>query len=62
MKSVRKWPSRRIFGWWYISIGVGFLLLAINRLILGERPWLILIRLVIAVGFGALGYFEIRRA
>jgi hypothetical protein len=39
---------------WYCTIAVGFALLAINRVILGEKPWLIGLRFVIALGFGAL--------
>lgn len=50
----------RLFGWWYITIGVGFVLLAINRVLLGDRSWSMFLRWLIAAGFFALGYFEVR--
>ncbi|HLG98100.1 MAG TPA: hypothetical protein VKX49_17420 [Bryobacteraceae bacterium] len=45
----------RLFAWWYFAIAAGFVLLAINRWILGERMTLIVLRLVIAAGFLILG-------
>jgi hypothetical protein len=48
----------RWFVWWYAAIGAGFVLLAIQRLVIGERGWLIPLRLVIAAGFFALAWFE----
>jgi hypothetical protein len=35
-------------------------LLAINRALVGEKAWLIVLRLVIAAGFSALGYAELK--
>jgi hypothetical protein len=35
-------------------------LLAINRAIVGERAWLVALRLIIATGFLILAYFEFR--
>jgi tetrahydromethanopterin S-methyltransferase subunit C len=52
--------SSRIYAWWYFAIAAGFVLLAINRALTGEKTWLIVIRLVIAAGFAALGYAELR--
>ena len=52
--------SRRLYAWWYFTIALGFLLLAINRMLFGEKTWLIVLRLVIAAGFAALGYMELR--
>lgn len=49
----------KLFGWWYVSIGAGFLLLAISRMIVGEKAWLIVIRFLISAGFFALGYLEL---
>jgi len=46
--------------WWYGTIALGFVLLAIHRAILGERPWLIGLRVMIALGFGALAALEFR--
>lgn len=51
---------RRLYAWWYFAIALGFLLLAINRMMFGEKPWLIVLRIVIAAGFAALGYMELR--
>jgi hypothetical protein len=45
---------------WYFSIALGFVLLAISRALTGERVWLIALRFVIAAGFAALGYLELR--
>lgn len=50
----------RLLPWWYASIALGFMLLAIYRVIIGERPWLIALRVVIALGFAALAAFEFR--
>ena len=52
--------SFRWTGWWYFAIALGFLLLAVNRAILGERPALIVVRLVIATGFAVLSALEFR--
>jgi hypothetical protein len=46
----------RLFAWWYFAIGAGFFLLDVRGLIFGERMWLIILRLAIAIGFVALGY------
>lgn len=45
----------RLFAWWYFAIATGFLLLDIKGWLLGERMWLIVLRLAIAAGFLALG-------
>lgn len=50
----------RLFGWWYLSIGAGFVLLGINRWLQGERLWLVLLRWAIAAGFFLLGGAEFR--
>ena len=50
----------RLFAWWYFAIAAGFTLLAVNRWLLGERMWLILLRLGIAVGFLILGWLTLR--
>ena len=51
----------RLYGWWYVTIGLGFLLLSIRAFIVGDKPWLIALRMVIAAGYGALGYIQLRR-
>ena len=50
----------KLFAWWYFAIAAGFVLLAINRLLVGERMWLIILRFAIAVGFLLLGYATLR--
>ncbi len=50
-----------LFGWWYVSIGAGFVLLGVSRLLSGERLTLVTLRWLIAAGFFALGYFELVR-
>lgn len=50
----------RIYAWWYLTIGLGFLLLAVNKALIGEKTWLVVLRFVIAGGFAALGYAELR--
>lgn len=49
-----------LFGWWYVSIGIGFVLLAVNRVVLGDRGWSIVLRFLISAGFFVLGYLELR--
>ncbi len=48
----------RWMAWWYLAIAIGFALLAVDHLITRDRPWLIGIRIVIALGFGFLAYME----
>jgi hypothetical protein len=50
----------RTYAWWYLTIALGFLLLAVNKALTGEKTWLVVLRLVIAAGFAALGYCEFR--
>jgi hypothetical protein len=52
--------SSRWMAWWYSAIALGFVLLAINRAIVGEKLWLIGVRVVIALGFGTLALMEFR--
>jgi len=48
-----------LFGWWYLTIGAGFTLLAVQRILAGGVPWLIWLRLVIAAGFFWLSWAEL---
>jgi hypothetical protein len=50
----------KLFAWWYFAIAAGFVLLAINRWLVGESMWLIILRLAIALGFLLLGYATLR--
>ena len=52
----------RLFGWWYVSIGLGFGLLAIRNYIYGARPGSIVLRAVIAAGFVILGVTTLQTA
>jgi hypothetical protein len=53
--------SSRWMAWWYFAIALGFALLAINRAITGGKLWLIGIRIIIALGFGALAAMEFKQ-
>ena len=46
----------RLFAWWYFAIATGFFLLGVNRWMLGERLFLLVLRFAIAIGFLLLGY------
>jgi hypothetical protein len=61
MEPGKRLRRSRLLGWWYVAIGAGFVLLGINRLLLRERLWLVILRWLIAAGFFALGCFELRR-
>jgi hypothetical protein len=50
----------RWYAWWYFAIGAGFVLLAIQRFLQGERSWLVPLRVIIAGGFVLLGYWQHR--
>lgn len=50
----------RLFGWWYVSIGLGFALLALRNFIYGAQPFSIALRAVIAAGFLILGITTLR--
>jgi hypothetical protein len=52
--------NSRLYAWWYFTIALGFLLLAINQVLVHAKLWLIGLRVVIALGFAALGYLELR--
>jgi hypothetical protein len=53
-------PDRRSkwLTWWYFSIAAGFFLLAIQRIIIGDVPWRIAARFLLAFGFLVLGYHQ----
>jgi hypothetical protein len=52
---MRKGFRTRLFAWWYFTIAAGFTLLGINRWMLGDRMWLVVLRFIIAAGFLILG-------
>ena len=45
----------RMFAWWYFSIAAGFLLLALNRWLLGQRAGLVLAQVAAAAAFALFG-------
>lgn len=45
----------RMFAWWYFSIAAGFVLLALNRWLLGQRAGLVLAQLAAALAFALFG-------
>jgi len=56
---VRGFQSRH-WGWWYLSIGLGFLLLAIVHIIRGAGLPVTALRIVIAIGFALLASMQFR--
>ena len=48
------------WGWWYVTIGIGFLLLAIVNTMRGASLAGIAIRLLIAIGFEILGWIQFK--
>jgi hypothetical protein len=50
--------QRSWLAWWYLTIAVGFALLALSHIITHDRPLGIAVRLIIAAGFGLLSYME----
>jgi hypothetical protein len=49
------------FAWWYVCIAAGFVLLAVRQIVIGGWTVGIIVRIVIALGFAALAYTEMRR-
>ena len=56
---MRGFQSRH-WGWWYLSIGVGFLLLAIVNSLQHARLAGVILRIVIAFGFAMLAGIQFR--
>lgn len=52
------WKLIQWLAWWYLAIAIGFVLLAIDHVIIRDKPWLVGIRLVLAAGFGVLSFME----
>jgi hypothetical protein len=52
--------TARLIGWWYVLIGVGFLLLAAQRALIGGKTWLVALRCVIGILFLILGRVQLR--
>ena len=50
----------KYWGWWYVTIGIGFLLLAIVNTMRGASLAGIAIRIFIAIGIAILGLIQFR--
>ena len=55
LRAARKW-----FAWWYLTIAIGYVLLAVATGLRGGTMGGVALRLVIAVGFAALAVMEFR--
>ena len=51
----------RLLGWWYLCIGLAFILLAARAFVEGAAGWTSWLRVTIAAGFLLLGISELRR-
>jgi hypothetical protein len=58
-RRVRGFQSRH-WGWWYLSIGLGYLLLAIVNSLQGARLAGVILRIVVALGFAMLAGIQFR--
>lgn len=58
-RPVRGFQSRH-WGWWYLSIGVGYLLLAIVNSLQHARLRGVILRIVVALGFAMLAGIQFR--
>ncbi len=55
-----EWNRSRLFAYWYAAIGLGFVLLAVQRILVGGIAWMIVLRFVIAGGFFTLAWMQWR--
>jgi hypothetical protein len=55
-----RWFQSKHWGWWYLSIGLGFLLLALVYLLQGAGWAAVTLRLAVAAGFALLGLMQLR--
>jgi hypothetical protein len=51
----RNLRSGRLLGYWYLCIGVGFILLGLRNLLADAAAWTIALRWIIGLGFIVLG-------
>jgi hypothetical protein len=56
----RRWGKSRWFAWWYFSIAVGFLLLAIYFWLRGGSLLPGVLRIIIAFAFAVLGWLQLQ--
>ena len=48
------------WGWWYLSIALGFLLLAVVHVLQGAGVGAVALRIAVSVGFALLGWMQFR--
>ena len=58
-EQVRGFQSKH-WGWWYLSIGLGFLLLAIVHQLQGARIGSVALHVAVALGFVLLAWMQFR--
>jgi hypothetical protein len=51
----RNLRAGRTWGYWYLCIGLGFVLLGLRNLLVGAPAWTVVLRWIIALGFIVLG-------
>jgi hypothetical protein len=62
MTGPRKPLYVRLFGWWYLCLGLAFASLAWRNLLLGAPRLGIVLRCIVAAGFAVLGVMTLRAA
>jgi hypothetical protein len=55
-----RWFQSRQWGWWYLSIGLCFLLLAIVHMLMRAGVMAVALRLGVAAGFAFLAWMQFR--
>jgi hypothetical protein len=50
----------RLWGWWYVCIGIGFFLLGLRYLVAGITGWPVALRWAIGAGFLLLAFGTLR--
>jgi len=58
LSSLKNPLRTRMFAWWYFTIAGGFLLLGINRWLLGQRAGLVLAQFAAAAAFVLFGWMS----
>jgi len=51
----------RLWGYWYLCIGLGFFLLGLRNLLAHAAPWSIALRWIIGAGFIVLGALSFKK-
>jgi hypothetical protein len=52
----------RLFGWWYVCIGLAFVALGARAFVARAPGWSVWLRMIVAAGFVLLGIIELRKA